>query len=266
MEPERLQKRLAALGLASRRQAEQWIREGRVVVNGIPAELGQRVADADDVRVDGRRVRITAPTASRTRAAVRAFIGHRSPGESLAEGLVLKVPRRDGVRVLAVSPMPSIDGGLELLATDGSVAAALQRAVRRARVDFQVRVRGALDDGQLARIREGSLDDGSRANVESVEVSPEDTEGSNRWYAVVTIGASGKSIRQLFERQGAVISRVLRTALGPLTLTRDLPRGRLRAVDAVELSSLGVEATAADTAGLRPEKRDVRGRQGQRRR
>ena len=54
---ERLQKVLAEAGLASRRQAEQWIRDGRVTVNGQPAVLGQRLQPRDELRVDGRPVR-----------------------------------------------------------------------------------------------------------------------------------------------------------------------------------------------------------------
>jgi 23S rRNA pseudouridine2605 synthase len=63
-------------------------------------------------------------------------------------------------------------------------------------------------------------------------------EGSNRWYSVVAVGASGKDIRQLFERQGAMVSRVLRTRLGTVTLDRSLARGRSRLLDDEEAALL----------------------------
>jgi 23S rRNA pseudouridine2605 synthase len=154
--------------------------------------------------------------------------------------------------------MPRVDGGLEIVALDGDVAARLQRAMRSSRCGFSVRVRGALDEARVARILAGELDDGSRLTVESVEPVDEDGESSNRWYETFATGASGKSIRQLFERQGCVVSRVLRIALGPLSLTRDLPRGRFRPATDEELALLGVEAPAADAARGRPEQRDVR--------
>jgi 23S rRNA pseudouridine2605 synthase len=154
--------------------------------------------------------------------------------------------------------MPRIDGGLEIIALDGGIAASLQRAIRASRCQFSVRVRGALDDAGAARILGGELDDGSRVVVESVEPVEDEAEASNRWYAVTAVGASGKAVRQLFERQGCTVSRVLRVVLGPFVLTRDLPRGRFRPATEAELSLLGVEAPAADAAGSRAEQRDVR--------
>jgi 23S rRNA pseudouridine2605 synthase len=78
-------------------------------------------------------------------------------------------------------------------------------------------------------------------------------EGSNRWYTVVALGASGKDIRQLFERQGAMVSRVLRTRLGTVSLDRALARGRSRLLDEAQTAALlaallGVEPAAADAA------------------
>jgi 23S rRNA pseudouridine2605 synthase len=239
---ERLQKVLAEAGLASRRQAEQWIRDGRVTVNGVAAILGQRVERRDEIRVDGRPVR-----QARHRATDAVYLCHRSPGDDLHEGLVPRLPRRAGRRFVAVSPMPRIDGGLELLTSDGALAARLQRRVRDSVSEFSVRVRGDLDDNGRDGVLRGALDDGSVLRVESLEASGEEGDASNRWYHIRAQGPSGKAIRQLFERQGVVVSRVMRTALGDLRLTRDLGRGHFRQLDPAE-SALLDAADVADAA------------------
>jgi len=248
-EPERLQKLLARAGLASRREAEEWIRAGRITVNGEVATLGVRAGPADDIRLDGRVVHQRA-----TSAADAVFICHRSPGENLRQPLTThsdedssappsarqaltdRLPRRAGRRFIAVSPMPRIDGGLELVTSDGELAAKLQRGVRRLSSEFSVRIKGELSEEQIDRILEGALDRGEALAVERCE--PAGGEAANRWYALEVRGASGKDVRQLFERQGALVSRVLRTKLGPLTLERTLGRGRFRPVTAEELSAL----------------------------
>ena len=134
--------------------------------------------------------------------------------------------------------MPRIDGGLELMTSDGALAARLQRLVREWPVEFLVRIRGELDEPHQAAILRGELDDGRALAVESLEGSEEEAEISNRWYRVRITGAGGKDVRQLFERQGALVSRVQRTALGPLALTRDLNRGQFRALTSEEAALL----------------------------
>ena len=249
--PQRLQKMLAGSGLASRREAEAWIRAGRLTINGAVAALGARVAPGDQVRLDGRPIR------ARESAAARVYVCHRSPGEPLAApgtvaagaaakqgsgafeprvALLERLPRRAGRRFIAVSPMPRIDGGLELVTSDGELAARLQRGVHALASEFGVRVRGELDDTQLQGILGGGLDSGARLVVERCEGAG--GEGVNRWYTLAVRGASGKQVRQLFERQGALVSRVLRTQLGPVALERSLGRGQFRELSEEELRAL----------------------------
>ena len=239
-EPERLQKVLARAGLASRREAEAWIRAGRLTVNGQAASLGVRVSAGDEVRLDGRVIHQRAP-----QSGGRAYIYHRSPGESLdappagapdTVPLLARLPKRAGRRFVVVSPMPRIDGGLELLCGDGELAARLQRSVRGLASELSVRVRGELTEQQLAAVMGGVLDSGERLAVLSCE--PGGGEGANRWYAITARGASGKDIRQLFERQGAIVSRVLRTRLGSIALDRALARGHFRELEREQLQAL----------------------------
>jgi 23S rRNA pseudouridine2605 synthase len=132
--------------------------------------------------------------------------------------------------------MPRIDGGLELVTSDGELAARLQRSVKHLTSEFSVRVRGELDEDQVARILQGTLDSGETLQIERCE--PSGGEASNRWYTLVARGASGKDVRQLFERQAALVSRVLRTKLGPIALERTLARGRFRELTEDEMEAV----------------------------
>ena len=249
-EGERLQKVLSRAGLASRREAEDWIRAGRITINGQPAVLGVRVLPSDQLRLDGRLIR-----QRETTGAVMAFICHRSPGESLtqphadtsAEGedappppsgaaLIERLPTRAGRRFITVSPMPRVDGGLELVTSDGELGVKLQRSVRHLVSQFSVRVLGELSAEQIENILGGSLDSGEQVEVTLCEASG--GEAANRWYTLVARGASGKEARQLFERQGALVSRVQRTHLGSLTMERSLGRGQFRELTPEELQAL----------------------------
>lgn len=245
-EPERLQKVLARAGLASRREAEDWIRAGRITVNSQPATIGMKVALSDQVRLDGRLVRVHADTEG-----ARAFLCHRSPGEPLRtpdatemhpdaraprQAMLERLPRRAGRRFISVSPMPRVDGGLELVTSDGALALKLQRGVHRLVSEFGVRVRGELSEEHVASILAGELDSGEQLSVERCESAG--GEAANRWYTLVARGASGKDVRQLFERQGAIVSRVQRTRLGPLAMERTLGRSQFREVTPEELAAL----------------------------
>ena len=265
-EGERLQKVLSRAGLASRREVEDWIRAGRITVNGEPAVLGIRVGRHDHVRLDGRLIR-----QRQASGAARVFLIHRSPGENLqqpveaaeqqasgesaesSEGseassgprtpdqpsampILDRIPRRAGRRFIPVSPMPRVDGGLELVTSDGDLAAKLQRSMRGLTIEFSVRVHGELSPKGLETIVQGMLDNGEKLQIERCDAAG--GEGSNRWYSLVARGASGKDVRQLFERQGALVSRVLRTQMGSLALDRHLSRGRFRELSSEELDAL----------------------------
>lgn len=227
-----------------------------MTINGEVATLGSRAAGNDQVKLDGRLVR----QASTLRTAT--FLCHRSPGELLrepregegdeagGETIEQRLPSRSGKRYIAISPMPRPDGGLELLTSDGAFAAQLQRLVRGLEIGFSLRLRGELSQEQIEGILEGQLDSGERLQVLSCEASG--GEGANRWYQVQTRGANGRDLRSLVERQGGVVSRVLRVQFGPLMLDRLVGRGQFRALEPEEVSALlappVLDAAAGDEA------------------
>ncbi len=80
--------------------------------------------------------------------------------------------------------MPAIDGGLELVTSDGALATRLQRAVHRLAVEFNVRVKGQLGPDQVAGVKSGKLDRPTRMIIDALSSSEAEIEGSNRWYSV----------------------------------------------------------------------------------
>jgi 23S rRNA pseudouridine2605 synthase len=154
--------------------------------------------------------------------------------------VIERLPSRAGRRFITISPMPRVDGGLELVTSDGELGVKLQRAVHNFVSQFGVRVLGELTAEQVEAILRGTLDSGEHIAVQSCE--PSGGEGVNRWYTFVARGASGKEVRQLFERHGATVSRVQRTHLGPLTMERSLGRGHFRELTPEELSALTAPA------------------------
>lgn len=248
-ESERLQKYLAQRGLGSRRAIEEWIRAGRLTVNGRAAELGVKVTARDDIRLDGRPIRM------RAAAGAQVFLFNRSPGDPLREAsaeraaLIERLPRSAGKRFIAVSPMPNSDGGLELVTSDGALATKLQRAVHRHPSEFTVRVKGLLGPDQLDGVKSGRLDRPTRMVIDSVSASEAELEGANRWYAVIARGASGKDIRQLFERQGVLVSRVVRIGIGSLKLDKTLSRGQYRQLEDEEVAVLAAPPSVSPGPG-----------------
>lgn len=245
---ERIQKYLAHLGLASRREAEEWIRAGRVGLNGRVAQLGDRVGEGDQLQLDGRPIR------QRVARSEPVLLCHRSPGQRLLPGgdaddsFAAHLPRRAGRRFISIGPLPQVDGGLELLTADGGLAERLQRAVRNLPMEFSLRVRGEIAEPQQASLLAGQLDSGGRVQIESLE--PGGGEGANRWYTVKGLGIHGNELRQLLERCGITASRVLRTRLGSLQLERSLARGRSRSLTEEEVKALlAVSGGAAGLAG-----------------
>jgi 23S rRNA pseudouridine2605 synthase len=241
---ERIQKVLAARGVGSRRQVEAWIVSGRITVNGKPAAPGQPVDERDDVRLDGRRLRL----AQRGGDAHLGIAYHRPAQEGVrmtadaaAPSSLEKLPKAAGRRWVPVSPLATQDGGLELFLTDGRLAAALARRGHEISCEYSVRLRGEFDDGSLARMQAAAeQDQATTGRVAGLELA--EGEGSNRWVQVSCIGLRPRDLKGLFERCGYEANRVLRTRFGPIAMDRALSRGRSRALTEGELRAL------ADTA------------------
>jgi 23S rRNA pseudouridine2605 synthase len=246
---DRIQKVLAAAGIGSRREVEGWIREGRLQVNGEVPALGARLTPRDRITLDGRPVRVRLGAPDRT---AHVLLFHRSPGETLDLKAAtarasehFQLPKVSG-RWLAVQPMPPVDGGLEILTNDGSWAHRVSRGVHALTVDYVLRTRGPLNDALVADLLAATDCEGEPMSI--IEASAQYGEGFNHWLNVTVRATRSALIRHWLGARGIIVSRLMRTRVGPVHLGRDLPRGHSRALTGPERNALMNEVAAAAEA------------------
>jgi 23S rRNA pseudouridine2605 synthase len=237
---ERLHKVLAQHGLGSRRQVEEWIRAGRILVNGRPATIGQRIRSSDRVVVDGRDVTRRVGAAQRLRV-----LAYHKPGGELQRGRAgddrstvdARLPSLHAGRWLPINTVGFAEDGLLLLTNDGALAAAAGRRGRDLPVEYRVRVLRPREGADWPHIPRAVDTDGQR--VEFTAVDRADAPGSNAWFRVEAARAVPRgAVRALFDAAGLKVSRVLLTRWGSIGLPRDLPRGRSRELAGPELRFL----------------------------
>lgn len=235
---QRIQKFLAARGVGSRRQVERWISEGRVKVNGRPAEVGQPVGPEDKIQVDDK------PVSSKALADHQYLMYHKPVGEICTrndpEGrktVFARLPPLKGGRWINVGRLDINTDGLLIFTTDGDLANALMHPSREVIREYAVRVMGNPDAEKIQRLLDGiELDDG-QARFKSV-VPGGSGEGANRWFHVTLAEGRNREVRRLWEAAGVTVSRLSRTRYGSLRLPRNLARGRYRALLAHEVRDL----------------------------
>ena len=235
---ERLQKFLARMGLGSRRQIEDWIRQGRITVNGAVAQLGNQVNGAEKIQIDGRLIRLR-PFGQRRRVlAYYKPVGevtsrHDPEGRpTIFENLP---PLHDG-RWIAVGRLDLNTQGLLLLTNDGELANRLMHPSSQVEREYAVRVLGAVPPEMLKRLREGvTLEDGVARFDEIREAGG---EGANHWYHVILREGRHREVRRLWESQGVTVSRLTRVRYGSVVLRRGLHPGRWDDLDEAQIAEL----------------------------
>lgn len=236
---EKLQKVLARVGLGSRRELEEWIKQGRATINGRVARLGDRVEANDEIFVDGKKVDFNIESES----ARRVLLYYKPEGEvctrSDPEGRATvfdNLPKLEGQRWVVVGRLDYNTSGLLFFTTDGTLANALMHPSSQVEREYAVRVRGTADDTVLSNLLQGvMLEDGEARFQQIIDGGG---EGSNHWYHVVVKEGRNREVRRLWESQDCQVSRLIRVRFGHLGLPRDLQVGRWKELDAVEIDQL----------------------------
>ncbi|MBN1958162.1 MAG: rRNA pseudouridine synthase, partial [Desulfuromonadales bacterium] len=176
---ERLQKLISQAGLASRRKAEQWISDGRVLLNGTPAQLGDRADLAvDQVLVNGQQLHLPEDKVTVMLNKPRGFVSTlRDPqGRKLVTDLVADIPQR----LFPVGRLDFNTEGLLLLTNDGDLAQKLSHPRHHVDKTYLVKVRGTVTAEMRHRFEAGvELEDGRTAPAEIARLR---TVGMNSWF------------------------------------------------------------------------------------
>jgi 23S rRNA pseudouridine2605 synthase len=221
---ERLQKVLAEAGIASRRAAEEMIRQGRVTVNELLVkEMGVRVHRDDEIRVDGRMIGPCRDKVYLMLNKPRGYVTTMKDPEG--RPVVTKLLPEEAGRVFPVGRLDYDSEGLLLFTNDGDWAFRLQHPRFLQQKTYLIKVKGNITSSEIWRLEKGfALEDGpfrplrfqiGRMNDKSCWIDITIREGRNR------------ILRRVFEHLGLPVIRLIRTAIGNLTL-QGLEEGQSR--------------------------------------
>jgi 23S rRNA pseudouridine2605 synthase len=257
---ERVHKVLARLGCGSRREIEEWMRAGRVAVNGVPVQPGAAAAPGDTIAIDGRTY-----TYEPAAPVCRVLLYYKPEGEictrSDPEGrptIFDRLPQIRGARWVSVGRLDINTAGLILLVTNGELANRLMHPSAGVEREYLVRVLGEVDATMLARLKAGvELEDGTAAFDQIHEIGG--GEGANRWFSVILKEGRNREVRRLWESQGVKVSRLKRARFGPVSLPRRLRRGHYEELDAAGVTELlrfaGMKPAAPEVTATEPRSR-----------
>jgi pseudouridine synthase len=234
MSEERLQKILARAGVASRRQAEEIIRAGRVTVNGaVVMEMGSKAdLERDHIKVDGRLLHEPRKT---------VYLALHKPNNCVTtvtdpqgRATVMDLLRGIKERVYPVGRLDYHSEGLLLLTNDGELANALMSASSHVPKTYLVKVNGPLSGEQEQQFREGIPLSGKRTAPAGLKLTH---RAENPWYEVRLIEGRKNQIREMFKHFGRLVEKLKRIRIGPLDLG-PLKPGEFRHLSGEEIAKL----------------------------
>ena len=256
---ERIAKVLARAGICSRREAERWIAEGRITLNGVRlASPAVNVAPTDTVEVDGKALPAAEPARLwRFHKAKGLVTTHRDP-----EGrptVFNRIPAALG-RVISVGRLDINTEGLLLLTNDGALARMLELPSTGWLRRYRVRAHGRLTQADLDRLKGGISVDG--VHYGPIEAQIDRQQGGNVWMTIALREGKNREIKRVLEHLDVAVNRLIRVSFGPFMLG-DLAAGAIEEVKPRVLrDQLGEKAILEAGIELPRPQKEERGRAG----
>lgn len=236
-EAQKLQKVLASHGRGSRREIESWISAGRVVVNGEPAHLGQRVTGADQIEIDGQ------PVSSDQGLTPQVIVLNKAGGlvcsrrDPEGRGTIFdQLPKIPGSRWVTVGRLDVRTTGLLLVTNDGGLAHRMMHPSTGLDREYAVRVNVKLEDKAIARLKAGVELEGQMMRFSDIRYY--NGSENNFWYHVALTEGRNREVRRLFESAGCMVSRLKRVRYGPVVLPSWLTVGQWASLQQEDLKLL----------------------------
>jgi 23S rRNA pseudouridine2605 synthase len=255
MAQERLQKIIAAAGVASRRKAEELISGGLVQVNGTTVtELGSKAdPEHDHIRVNGKLLHGAQRHVYLLLNKPKGYVttAHDPEGRPTVMNLIRGV----GARVYPVGRLDYASEGILLMTNDGDLAHKLMKAASHVAKTYVVKVSGKPSEDALDKLRGGlsiATDEGKRVRTAPAQIRIV-RDAANPWYEVTLIEGRNRQIRRMFEEVGHHVEKIKRVKFGPLAL--DVPPGEFRRLSPQEVDRLKTAASGKVTAAPKPRRR-----------
>ncbi len=222
---ERIQKVMASAGLGSRRALEKRIGNGDVMLNNVPASLGQTVSTGDTIKFEDRPWRVVSKSVTN-----RSLIYNKPEGELTARSdptdrptVFDRLPFIKNARWVAVGRLDLNTTGLLLMTSDGELAHAMMHPSNKVDREYACRIRGEVNIAHLQNLRQGvELEDGP---AKFSDIREAGGSGENNWFHVTILEGRNREVRRLWQSQGLTVSRLKRVRYGAVFLPKRLRLG-----------------------------------------
>lgn len=242
---DRLQKYLANQGIASRREVERMIADGRILIDDEPAVLGVRVDGSEKITIDGK------PLKNQTIVARRVLMYNKPEGEVCSQSdpegrptVFDRLPKVKGQRWIMVGRLDLNTSGLLLFTTDGELANRLMHPSFNVDREYAIRVLGSVSDETMQQLKDGVMLDDGKARFTDLQRYKE-SEGINQWFHAVLMEGRNREVRRMWEAVGHKVSRLKRVRYGT-QLLESIKVGTWRELEQAEINRM------ANLVGLDP--------------
>lgn len=235
----RIHKLLANRGLGSRRAIEEWIKQGKIQVNGKDATIGQVVTLRDRIHVNGRPISFDDFAQQTT----RVLLYHKPEGEicsrsreDVKQTVFDNLPSLKQGKWIAIGRLDVNTAGLLLFTNNGTLAHQLMHPSFLQERQYAVRVLGKVTPEIIHRLKDGvKLEDGV---FRFKDIEQKESTGANQWFHVTLMEGKYREVRRLWESQHCLVSRLIRIKFGQFELPKRLRKGDYQELPVQEVQEL----------------------------